>query len=452
MNNSSQEKVAGVHDLSLPYPKVSLFRAEAVCARTDSWLGKAIVLQPIGVRWSSGIALLSVVLIAAFLIFGQYTRRVRLVGVVMPSTGIVRLLAPNTGRIMSLAALEGASVLQGQELYSIGFDTTTSLGETQALTIAQLRKQRDELVAEIERHQRLNLIEKSGLLKQSDGVSQELEQTITQIKTTEKYSIVLQNVSEKYSLLAKQHIVLERQAFDRLESFMRTTQDVERLKREATQLKQRLAEIQAKLNGFDLRSLSIISEIQRQISVLDRELGEVEAKRVVTVTAPRPGTITGVLAQPGQFIAAGMSLLSIVPDDAPLEIQLFGSSSIIGFMRENAAVMIRYAAFPYQKFGLYPGTVTSFSRTTLRPSDIEPGTPVTVQSASPQPEGNYRIIVHPQYESVLAYGKNEPIRPGMAVEAEVFLDSRRLYEWIFEPIFSIRGVLIKGGQSYENSP
>jgi membrane fusion protein len=40
---------------------------------------------------------------------------------------------------------------------------------------------------------------------------------------------------------------------------------------------------------------------------------------------------------------------------------------------------------------------------------------------------------------VAAYGRDEPLQAGMQVEANVFLDRRRLIEWVFEPLFSLAG-------------
>ena len=42
-------------------------------------------------------------------------------------------------------------------------------------------------------------------------------------------------------------------------------------------------------------------------------------------------------------------------------------------------------------------------------------------------------------QSIPAYGRKEPLQPGMQVEADIQLDRRRLIEWIFEPILSLAG-------------
>ena len=39
----------------------------------------------------------------------------------------------------------------------------------------------------------------------------------------------------------------------------------------------------------------------------------------------------------------------------------------------------------------------------------------------------------------MAYGKAQPLKAGMTIEADVLLDKRRLYEWVLEPVFGFAG-------------
>ncbi|EMK7037887.1 secretion protein HlyD, partial [Salmonella enterica subsp. enterica] len=56
-------------------------------------------------------------------------------------------------------------------------------------------------------------------------------------------------------------------------------------------------------------------------------------------------------------------------------------------------------------------------------------------------EGHYRVIVEPENTFILAYGKQEPLRPGMTLEGDVSLDTRHLWEWLTEPLWSLKGKL-----------
>jgi membrane fusion protein len=50
----------------------------------------------------------------------------------------------------------------------------------------------------------------------------------------------------------------------------------------------------------------------------------------------------------------------------------------------------------------------------------------------------YRVLVALDQQTVSAYGRLEPLKPGMTVDADILLDRRRLIEWVLEPLYGIR--------------
>lgn len=51
----------------------------------------------------------------------------------------------------------------------------------------------------------------------------------------------------------------------------------------------------------------------------------------------------------------------------------------------------------------------------------------------------YRVVVALDRQTVEAYGRPEPLKPGMLLEADIMGERRRLIEWIFEPLYSLKG-------------
>lgn len=56
----------------------------------------------------------------------------------------------------------------------------------------------------------------------------------------------------------------------------------------------------------------------------------------------------------------------------------------------------------------------------------------------------YRVQVKLDRQFVLAYGKDEPVKPGMALQADVLMDRRSLLEWVFEPLYGMAHHLMGG--------
>jgi len=93
-------------------------------------------------------------------------------------------------------------------------------------------------------------------------------------------------------------------------------------------------------------------------------------------------------------------------------------------------VNVRFDAFPFQKFGMFKGRVASVSRTPYAPGEV----PATVPASN---EPLYRVLV--DIDPAAGRGGAPPLvlRPGMAVNADVLLDTRAVWEWALEPLIAI---------------
>jgi len=56
-------------------------------------------------------------------------------------------------------------------------------------------------------------------------------------------------------------------------------------------------------------------------------------------------------------------------------------------------------------------------------------------------ENFYRISVSLDQQAIMAYGKSESLKPGMALDADILGERRSLIEWILEPLYSIQGTV-----------
>ena len=143
---------------------------------------------------------------------------------------------------------------------------------------------------------------------------------------------------------------------------------------------------------------------------------------------------------PGSNANTATPLVSLLPEGSKLEAQLFTPSRSIGFVRVGQRVLIRYQAFPYQKFGHYKGTVKSISMTAISPNELPPQL-ARLTSLTATGEPLYRITVALDAQAITAYGKPQQLHPGMQLESEIELERRKLYEWVLEPLFTLTGKL-----------
>jgi membrane fusion protein len=134
-------------------------------------------------------------------------------------------------------------------------------------------------------------------------------------------------------------------------------------------------------------------------------------------------------------VGASAPLLKIVPQHATMRAELLAPSSSIGFIHKGERVLLRYSAFPYQKFGEYRGTVLSVSHAALNSDEVK-GLLAGAQPSN-QTGPYYRVIVEPDSQSVSIFGEPRTLPASMQVQAYALLDRRPLYQWILDPLYDI---------------
>ncbi len=150
----------------------------------------------------------------------------------------------------------------------------------------------------------------------------------------------------------------------------------------------------------------------------------------MTITAPVSGIVATQIVKTGQAVQEGQPMLTLLPGDGALEAELLVPSRSIGFIAPGDAVLLRFQAFPWQKFGHQRGEIASIGRSPLSPAGGD------------QPL--YRVTVALARQSVTAYGQAEALKPGMLLDADILGERRRLIEWLFEPLYSLKGRVARG--------
>jgi len=225
----------------------------------------------------------------------------------------------------------------------------------------------------------------------------------------------------------------EVQARQKQEELLEQQGKLHSLQRNHLALEGEISALKRELAASDLKAKNQRAAIERQISALEQELTEYESRRQVVISAPSDGVVTTILGVQGQNITTTTPLLSLVPAEAVLEAYLLVPSRAMGFIAPRQTVAVRYQAFPYQRFGSAKGHITEIAKTLITPNDV--ALPVPLQ------EPVYRVIVALEAQTVKAYGAEMPLQAGMVLDADIWVDQRRIIEWVFDPLYSITGRL-----------
>ncbi len=411
-----------------------LFRAEVAQARRDSWLGEAQIVQPPSVRMVTGMTVLMIVAVLVYVALGTYTRRVHASGMLTPDVGLMTVASPVAGRVGSAAVKEGDKVRRGQLLYTLDLDAVSANGPTQQRIIDQLARQKASIETQAALRASMAETEKRSLAEQIENLQSQSRQLVEQVSLQEK---LVPPLKERVDVLAKavgdgfaRSADLQSQNY----LYLQASSQLAQFRNSNLQLIGKVGELRSTLATFDDRLARDLAEMDRTAAQLEQQRAESEARRGIEVRAPESGILTSIRVQAGQSVAAGATLLTLLPSEGRLQANLFVESSAIGFIDTGEPVMLRYAAFPFQRFGLYRGIVSEVTRAPLEAADA----PELAGGKARSGDGIYRIVVRPDEDAVLAYGEKRRLEAGMRVEADIALEQRPLYRWLLDPLYRVK--------------
>jgi membrane fusion protein len=413
----------------------NLFRPESLEARGLAWQGRAVLplRLPVVFTTFSSVALAAVA--AALLIFGGYSRRVDMEGEVLPTTGVVAISAPSPGRVERVAVQEGEAVEKGAPLFTLDLDTATKDGGAQQRIIDAQTSERAMLVQETQRKNRMSDAAEGELLEKIETLKSQKSQTEEQINVQQGLVTKVANDYNQSIQLFGRHIVTVSELNARRQEWMQTLARLQDLQSSDMRGQAELKEAQYQIATARHTRADENDALKSKILEIDERLANAEAHRSIDIRAPADGVVTSIVAHPGQTISAGAPMLKIVPPHASMQAELLAPSSAVGFIREGGRVLMRYSAFPYQKFGGYLGTVAAVSDAAISAEEAKLflGGEAPTKQAGPF----YRVIVTPDSQFARVYGEERRLPANMRVEAYALLDRRKLYEWILEPLYEI---------------
>lgn len=421
--------------------EIPLFRREAVTSRHANWLGEIVLARPVSFAILTMIAVLLAAMVVTFFLWGTYTKRMTVPGQLVPFSGQLKIYAPQYGLVLERFVDEGQPVKQGAPLFRISSERYAGDSRpVQADVSDQLVIRQRSLNDELTKKQQLQTEERQSLQSKLVSLRRQLLTLAQQMASQEKLVKLATNAAERYQGLMDKGYISMDQLQQRQSELLGQHQTLQGLARETAVLNQQLVETQHEVASLSALHQNQIAGIQRSLSGIQQELIESEAKRALVITAPQDGVATAILVEPGQMVDSSRVLMSIVPANSHLQAELYAPSKAIGFIHDGDPVRVRYQAYPYQKFGQHSGSVISISKATLSANELATMTG-SVPGLGLDGEQIYRIRVDIEAQSVVAYGKPQPLQAGMLVEADILQETRRLYEWVLEPLYSLTGKL-----------
>jgi hemolysin D len=153
-------------------------------------------------------------------------------------------------------------------------------------------------------------------------------------------------------------------------------------------------------------------------------------RELLELKSPQDGTVKDLATHTeGAVLTPGSVLLTIVPANEPLHAEVWVTNLDRGFVHPGQAVKVKVAPYPFQKYGMVEGVVTTVG------ADVTEQ-PANDNNADPKapPSHRFRSLVQLKSQYLDANGVHHPLTPGMQVDAEIKLGDRTVLEYVLSPV------------------
>jgi hemolysin D len=137
----------------------------------------------------------------------------------------------------------------------------------------------------------------------------------------------------------------------------------------------------------------------------------------------------------GTVVQPGTVLLTLVPQDEILRAEVWISNEDIGFVRSGQPVKLKFAAFPFQKYGMVEGVVEHVSADSAdsntssggggSPNDKAPGQGMPLV---------YKALITLKAMHLEMHDQHYALNAGMQANAEILLGTRTVMEYLLSPL------------------
>lgn len=414
----------------------TVFRQQAIEFVSARQYGTVILGSHSGHDILTFFFLLIAIGIVTFFIFFGTTRKVETVGVLLPSGGLIRVQPGQLGIVRKVCVKEGQKVNAGDLLFILSNERNISANQSAESAVSVLlRYRRDSYHEELAQVSQQSNLRALAAQKRTTALLEESARLQSQILLQKSRVELVMQAFKRFRDLYTANYISSAQMEDKEAELLDQRQKLAELERLKAANERDYISAQADYADLKYQLKRDEESLKRSALSIQQDITESQARQEIKVTAPTAGTVSTITVEVGKPVAADSTLTSILPADSKLEAEIYAPSRAIGFVKPGMKVLLRYQAYPYQKFGQYEATIQEIATTPIssREHDLPDLAIVTSQTSEPL----YRIRLKLKQQDISIYNKRVALKPGMSLNANIVLEHRRLYEWILEPLLSI---------------
>ncbi|EAN4724236.1 HlyD family secretion protein [Salmonella enterica] len=402
------------------------------------WRGRALLLPGIPPLLVISVCIIFLTVFITFVIMGSYTRRVNVSGEITTWPRPVNIYSSVQGFIVKQFVTEGQEIRKGEPVYQIDVSRSTSSGvvsDNQRKDIENQIVRIANIISRLEDSKKATL---QTLEKQKMQYQEAFERSTAIVRHAEEGIIIMKNNMNNYRTYQKKGLINKDQLTNQTALYYQQQNNLLSLsgQNEQNALQITSLESQIKIQAADFDNRIYQMELQRY--ELQKELINTDVNGEVIIRALSDGKIDSLSVTVGQMVSAGDSLLQIIPDKIKDHyLVVWAPNDAVPYINPGDRVNIRYEAFPAEKFGQFAATVLLVSKTPASSQEM-----LTYQGAPKNNQNTsvpyYKIVVRPDLQEIRYDGKFLPIENGMKAQGTLFLEKRKIYQWMLSPFYDMK--------------
>lgn len=404
-----------------------LFRKEVLEHRADRLQGDVSIAVPIS--WQViGYALLAALVVAlVFLFTASYSRVENVAGAIVLDKGVASIVPTRTGIVADLPAREGQRVKPGDALVRIRSEEDMAGGGTGPKRILEALNEQDRrLASQTALMGNAAAAEAARLSAQITGLTQEIASLDNQISAQQRLVQVAESEFNQIQSVAGKGFISRRELETREVALIARRQQLAQLQQNRAAKTAEVAAARRAIPQAQAQAEAQAAGVESSRAGLAQQATQAEVAQGYTLTSPIAGTVTAVTARLGQPVSQQQPLMVIMPVAATPRAELYVPTSAAGFLEVGQEVRLAVDAFPYQRFGTVRARIAEISSVAVPKATAEGGA-IPVYLVTADLIGN----------TVKAFGRDQPLLPGMTLSARIITQRQSLFEWLFQPLFAV---------------
>ena len=382
-------------------------------------------------------------------IFGYVDEVAVASGKLIPVGNVKVIQAEDKGLVKRIAVKDGERVKAGQVLLEL--DRTISEANLSALKIraAQLQLEMERLTAEqtgvlfnptlrdglqpkdIEFQSNIYLAKTNDYRTRLNAAQQAVQQSQAAMQAAsgniaryqQLYSIS-QEQEDRIEKLVQQNavalFVLLNYRSQRIETQRNLEAQEAELARATAAFGQSQENLAAVTTSYQSDASARLLEARKQWLEVSEELKKAERqKNLATIVAPIDGRVNQLAIHTvGGVVTEAQPLMTIVPEEALLEMEAWVANKDIGFIHNGQEAEVKIETFNFQKFGTVKAVV----------SDVSP------DATEDKDKGRvYRVLLTLDKNNVLVNDNFVDLAAGMSATADIMIRQKRIIEYFLDP-------------------